>query len=198
MPSEPSTTSGPAVAPIPVKLLLAGGPGAGRTTLVGTVSEILPFATDSVFGSHYGRVTVDSRLRLQLFGLPDPRRYGFAWDHMAWGALGALVLVDPQHLDDCFAAVDYFELRSIPYVVAVNRHDSRPEGELAAVRDALAVGPEVPVVSTDTRSRGAVYETLLVLLDTVFARAAQRRSAAAAAAPGAAGAAVQVTSPVSA
>ncbi|MGL5859241.1 MAG: GTP-binding protein [Angustibacter sp.] len=184
--------------PVPVKIVVAGGFGVGKTTMVGTVSEIPPLTTEAAMTTvaagidnvgevttkttttvamDFGRITVDASLRLYLFGTPGQDRFGFMWNELCKGALGAIVLVDSRRLEDSFPAIDYFESKDLPFVVAVNQFDSRLAHDLGAVRAALDVDPDVPVISTDARSREAVKTTMLQLLDIVLRRAEARAGA---------------------
>ncbi|MDQ1423461.1 MAG: uncharacterized protein QOD72_959 [Acidimicrobiaceae bacterium] len=184
-------------APVPVKIVIAGGFGVGKTTTVAAISEIAPLTTEAAMTSvslgvdnrgdvmtkttttvamDFGRVTIDESLIMYLFGTPGQDRFGFMWDDLITGSLGAIVLVDSRRLEDCFPAVDYFEQRDIPFVVAVNRFDGTDFHSVDEVREALDLDPGTPVTTTDARDREAVKETVLLLLDVVLAKAMEKAS----------------------
>jgi signal recognition particle receptor subunit beta len=177
--------------PVPVKIVVAGAFGVGKTTTVRSISEIAPLTTEAEMTSaaigvdesradslkttttvamDFGCVTIDESLKLYLFGTPGQDRFGFMWDSMVRGALGALVVADSSRLDDCYQPVDYFERAGLPFVVAVNTFNGHTAYDLAEVRWALAVHQRVPVVAFDARRRGSVRDALLAVLEQALDR----------------------------
>lgn len=152
------------------KILIAGGPGSGKTTLVRTISEFAPI-TDHPLAIDFGRITVDRTLRLYLFGMPGQDRYGYAWNQLVEGTLGAVVVVDPRRLADSFPVVDFFESRDLPFVVAINGFGQLPAASVRSVRAALDLDPDIAVLHIDAADGSRVKKLLLELLDTVLYRA---------------------------
>ncbi|MEW2129619.1 ATP/GTP-binding protein [Streptomyces sp. NPDC005435] len=172
-------------APVATKIVVAGGFGVGKTTLVTAVSEITPLQTEALMtqaseetddltatpgktsttvAMDFGRITLDDDLVLYLFGTPGQQRFWFMWDDLTRGAIGAVVLADTRRLKDCFPALDYFESCGLPYVVAVNHFDGTENFEPEDVREALTIPAHVPVMIMDARRRISVIETLLALV----------------------------------
>lgn len=171
--------------PLPVKIVIAGGFGVGKTTAVSQISEIpvltteapiteiaaeidrtgqVPAKTTTTVAMDFGCITIDDEIKLYLFGTPGQDRFGFMWRDLTEGALGALVIVDTRRLDDCYPAVDYFENAGLPFVVGVNCFDGLLSHRIDDIRWALAVSDDTPVVAFDARQRPSVRDALLAVL----------------------------------
>jgi signal recognition particle receptor subunit beta len=178
-------------APIPVKIVIAGGFGAGKTTFVGAASEIAALSTEAAMTDlsvgvddlsavrgkstttvalDFGRRTIDEGMVLYVFGTPGQDRFWFMWDDIAKGAAGAIVLIDTRRIADGFAAIDFFEDRQVPFVVAVNLFDDAPRHPLASVRDALTLAADVPLVACDARVGSSVVPVLITLVEHALVR----------------------------
>lgn len=177
------------------KIVVAGGFGAGKTTLVGAISEVRPLRTEETLTTvsagtddltgvdgkttttvalDFGRITISSQVLLYLFGLPGQQRFSFMWTELSYGALGAVVLADVRRLDESFPSVTYFEQRQLPFIVAINCFDDAPRFDPEEVRIALDLDPDVRAVLCDARDPGSVKQVLIALVECIFARRARR------------------------
>jgi uncharacterized protein len=197
-PAAPAASAAPVASAsfIAHKILIAGGFGSGKTTLVGAISEVRPLRTEETLTTasiglddltgvggkttttvalDFGRITLDTKIVLYLFGMPGQERFSFMWDELAYGALGAVILADVRRLDDCFPSVNYFETLRLPFVVAINCFDDSPMYDPEEVRLALDLDADVPLVLCDARDMASVKQVLITLVETI----ADRRPAAA-------------------
>nr|WP_255533162.1 ATP/GTP-binding protein [Nocardia sp. XZ_19_231] len=174
-----------------VKLLVAGGFGVGKTTMIAAISEVAPLRTEEIVTElsvgiddlsgvgekttttvalDFGRLTIDDSMVLYLFGTPGQDRFWFLWDELARGALGAVVIVDPRRLSSSFASIDFFERRGVTFCVAVNQFDGAPRYTAEEVRDALDLDRDVPAVMGDMRDRESCKQILITLIEYLVAR----------------------------
>ena len=196
---ESAVPEEPPPPPVPIKIVIGGGFGAGKTTAISTLSEIPPVTTEAAMTApaatvdvapassrkaattvamDFGRLTLDGALVLYLFGTPGQKRFWFMWDDLVRGAIGAIVMVDTARLDAAFAPLDYFESKSVPFIVAVNEFEGGPKYPLHEIAEALALPEDVPLITVDARDRASAKRALVRITEFALTRlaAAQRKA----------------------